>query len=289
MKIAIIGSRGQLGQDCCAILARANQISGCDIPRIDIADSRIVEGYIDETRPEVIINCAAYTAVDACEKEIELCRRVNAEGPKHLARAASRHNCRLIHISTDYVFDGRLTPPAGYSETDTTNPLSEYGRSKLAGEQAVLEYAPDRVILRTAWLYSVHGGNFLKTMLRLALQDPKRPLKVVNDQYGSLTWSRTLALQIERLLSPAIQGVVHATSEGYSTWYQAACYFLEAMEVEHNLQPCTTAEYPTLACRPANSILANTRLDAAGVSTFVDWRKDVDMFVTLYREQLLTK
>ncbi|WP_136807941.1 dTDP-4-dehydrorhamnose reductase [Desulfosediminicola flagellatus] len=287
MKIVIIGSKGQLGRDCCDILSQDNSVVGCDIPTVDIGDQKSVDNYITETNPDVIINCAAYTAVDACESEQELAWRVNATGPEFLAKAANRHKSRLIHISTDYVFDGKLAPPAAYKEQDKTNPLSEYGRSKLAGEKAVIAHAENHLILRTAWLYSPYGGNFLKTMLRLTLADGDREIKVVNDQYGSLTWSYTLALQIQKLLSPDIQGIVHTTSDGYSTWYEAACYFLDIMGVKHNLKPCTTADYPTPAHRPANSILSNSRLDEAGISSFASWQEHLDTFVDKYREQLL--
>ena len=287
MKILIIGARGQLGSDCCNILSADNQTLGCDIPQIDIGDPASVDRYIDDTRPEVIINCAAYTAVDTCETEVELAWKVNAEGPKNLAIAARRTDSRLIHISTDYVFDGTKPAPQSYSEDDPTNPLSQYGRSKLAGEEYIAALGGNAIILRTAWLYSAYGKNFLKTMLRLALADSKRPLKVVDDQYGSLTWSYTLALQIRKLLHSDMTGIIHATSDGHSTWYGAARYFLEAMQVPHNLAPCATAEYPTAAHRPANSILANTRLDKAGISTFGSWQRDVDTFVSQFRENLI--
>jgi dTDP-4-dehydrorhamnose reductase len=287
MKILVIGARGQLGTDCCSILSRDNDTVGCDMPQIDIGDAAAIDQWIAEQRPEVIVNCAAFTAVDACESETELCWRVNAEGPKNLAAAAKKIGSRLIHISTDYVFDGKKPVPQAYHEDDQTNPLSQYGLSKLAGERNIAETGCNAVILRTAWLYSGYGKNFLKTMLRLALANPERQLKVVDDQYGSLTWSHTLTLQIGKLLRSDITGIVHATSEGYSTWYAAARYFLEAMRVPHNLVPCTTAEYPTPAHRPANSILANTRLDAAGISTFVSWQQDVDTFVDRFRDKLL--
>lgn len=289
MKILIIGAKGQLGSDCCNILSRENDTLGCDIPQVDIGDQKSVDRYISHAKPEIIINCAAYTAVDACETERKKCWKVNADGPKHLAMAAGKTGSRLIHISTDYVFDGKKQVPESYSETDDTNPLSEYGKSKLAGEKYIAEYTENSVILRTAWLYSGYGRNFLKTMLRLSLADPERELKVVDDQYGSLTWSYTLAQQIQKLLHSEMTGIVHATSEGYSTWYGAARHFLETMKVPHNLRPCTTAEYPTPAHRPANSILANTRLDEAGISAFVSWQEDADTFVDLYRESLIAE
>lgn len=287
MKILIIGSKGQLGTDCCTILSNNHEIVACDVPQIDIASKASVDTYLSKHQPDVVINCAAYTAVDLCETEKELCWKVNADGPANLAKTAAELGALLIHISTDYVFDGYLEPPASYKEDDPTNPLSEYGKSKLAGEQAVLTHAPGSIILRTAWLYSGYGKNFLKTMLRLTVSDPKREMKVVDDQHGSLTWSYTLALQIEKLLDSDVRGIVHTTSEGHSTWYEAACYFLDAMGVEYSMRPCTTADYPTPAHRPANSILENTVLKEAGISTFVDWREDIDKFIEQFREKLL--
>lgn len=287
MKLLVIGAKGQLGSDCCSLLAAENETTGCDIPQIDITSRENVENYVNETRPEVIINCAAYTAVDGCETELDLSWKVNAEGPKHLAQAANNIGCRLIQISTDYIFDGNRPAPQPYYETDTPNPLSQYGKSKLAGEEAVTKYCNNSVILRTAWLYSSTGKNFLKTILRLVLQDPKRELKVVDDQYGSLTWSYTLALQIQKLMRSDITGIVHTTSEGHSTWYQAASYFLETMDVPYAMRPCTTAEYPTPAHRPANSILENKVLKDADLSVFVDWKDDIRAFVEKYRAELL--
>jgi dTDP-4-dehydrorhamnose reductase len=289
MKIIIIGAGGQLGSDCCNLLSPEHQTIGCDVPRIDIGSKESVDEYLNETRPNVIVNCAAYTAVDACETEMELSWRINAEGPKFLAQAASRLGSRLIHISTDYVFDGAKPAPQAYLETDFTNPLSQYGRSKLAGEQAVTKFCANHVILRTAWLYSAYGKNFLKTILKLAVTNPGRELKVVDDQHGSLTWSSTLTQQIRQLLHSNLTGIMHATSEGYSTWYGAACYFLDAMGVTYTMRPCTTAEYPTPAHRPANSILENKVLKDAGLATFTGWKDDIDTFVEKHRDQLLAE
>jgi dTDP-4-dehydrorhamnose reductase len=289
MKIVIIGAGGQLGSDCCNLLSTDHQTIGCDLPRIDIGNKESVDTYLNETRPEVIVNCAAYTAVDACETELDLSWKINAEGPKFIAQAADRLGSRLIHISTDYVFDGTKPAPQAYFETDAPNPLSQYGRSKLAGEQAVADSCANHVILRTAWLYSAYGKNFLKTMLKLALGNPQRQLKVVDDQYGSLTWSFTLTQHIRRLLHSDLTGILHATSEGHSTWYGAARYFLDAMGVTYSMRPCTTAEYPTPAHRPANSILENQVLKQAGIATFGSWQEDIDRFVGEHREQLLVE
>lgn len=287
MKIAIIGAKGQLGIDCHQVLTGEHQVTGCDLPEIDLTDQTSVNGFLQLEKPEVIINCAAYTAVDRCESKLDLSWAVNAEGPRYLAQASRELGSRLIHISTDYVFDGNRPAPESYLESDQVNPLSQYGRSKLAGEKAVAEIAPDHLILRTAWLYSSNGPNFLKTMLRLAVSDPKRELKVVDDQYGSLTWSYTLAEQIRILLDTDLTGIVHTTSEGYSTWYGAAKYFFDAMSVDYTMSPCTTAEYPTPAHRPANSILENRALNSAGLSVFTSWQEHLDQFIEMHKELLL--
>ena len=287
MKILIIGSGGQLGTDCINILGEKHDIYPIDFPEIDIAAPESVQKAFADTKPEAVINCAAYTAVDLCETEVKTCWRINADGPKHIAEAAEQAGCRVIHVSTDYVFDGNKEVPGHYLETDPVNPLSEYGRSKLAGERNVAAGASDYIILRTAWLYSGYGNNFLKTMLRLALSDPKKAFTIVDDQYGSLTWSHTLARQIETLLKSELQGIAHTTATGYSSWYEAACYFLEKMEVPHSFVPCTTKEYPTPAHRPANSILENSVLEKSGISVFRSWQEDLDQFVLLFKEKLL--
>jgi dTDP-4-dehydrorhamnose reductase len=286
MKILIVGEDGQLGTDCQAVLPSSHTLLTPHHSVLDLRSEECVKSFIRTHRPETIINCAAFTAVDACETKQEIAWQVNSDGPRYLAQAADETGARLIHTSTDYVFDGNKPAPQAYTETDKVNPLSQYGSSKLSGEQAVQKYCENHLILRTAWLYSANGPNFLKTMLHLTMADPDRQLKVVNDQYGSLTWSYTLAQQINMLLDDTLHGIAHTTADGYSTWYEAACYFLEKMEVPFNIIPCSTKEYPTPAHRPKNSILANTKLDDAGLSVFKDWRADVDLFVQTHGEKL---
>jgi len=287
MNILIIGSGGQLGVDCTKILSGSHRVTALDVPEIDITSRQSLDDAWDAYRPEVVINCAAYTAVDKCETDTGAAWRVNADGPRTIGEIAVGHGSRVIHVSTDYVFDGTKEVPIPYVEDDPVNPLSEYGRSKLAGEQQLQACCPEALILRTAWLYSAHGPNFLKTMLRLALSDPARQYTIVNDQFGSLTWSLTLARQIEKLLDLDLSGIVHTTADGYSSWYEAARYFLDRMGISHSFVACTTEDYPTPAHRPANSILRNKVLDDAGISVFRTWQDDVDIFIAEFGEQLL--
>ncbi len=287
MKLLITGAGGQLGQDCVQLMLDRHEICALTSRQLDITQAEAVRQAVDCIRPQVLINCAAYTAVDACETDTERCMAVNAHGPAHLAAACAEFGCRLIHISTDYVFDGSKLVPEPYVEDDAVGPVSAYGWSKLIGEQAIAERLEDHLILRTAWLYGIGGKNFLKTMLRLALA--KRPLRVVDDQHGSLTWTASLARQIEQVLDSGLCGIAHATAEGHCTWFEGAKYFLEAMQVDFSLEPCTTADYPTPARRPANSILENRLLKQHGLNVMRDWREDVDHFVKRHREELLAE
>ncbi len=289
MKILITGSAGQLGRDCNEVLAEAHTVLACPSARLDITNRDQVRTTIMDFRPQVVINCAAYTAVDRCETDPERCMAVNGTGPAILAGECARLSCRMIQISTDYVFNGERQVPRPWHEDDPVQPLSTYGRSKLAGEEAVRERLQDHLIVRTAWLYGLHGPNFLKTMLRLALSDPGRTLRVVDDQYGALTWSRRLAEQIALLLDSELTGTVHATAAGHCSWYAGAKCFLEAMQVPFSLQPCQSSEYPTPAHRPRNSILANTRLQETGLDRMVAWDEDVTRFARRHRERLIAE
>ena len=289
MRIVIEGANGQLGRDSLEILAKEHTVWASDAAEVDITNQNQVQALFQRHQPEVVINCAAFTAVDACESNVEASMAVNARGPELLALSCREHGSRLIQVSTDYVFDGSRPAPQPYLEGDSASPTSMYGKSKLAGEEAVQAVLDNHLIIRTAWLYGIGNKNFLKTMLRLAISDPKRIIKVVNDQHGSLTWSWRLALQIERLLSTDLTGILHATAEGHSTWYEGARYFLDCMQVPYSMAPCTTAEYPTPAKRPANSILENSRLKEAGCNLMIDWKEDVRLFAERYHDELMAE
>jgi dTDP-4-dehydrorhamnose reductase len=287
MKILICGGLGQLGSDCNIVFSREHEVLACGSKELDITDPKAVENKLRGFTPDIVVNCSAYTKVDACETEKERAWKVNAEGPKNIALAANKYGGRIIHVSTDYVFDGKKRPPEGYNEDDKTAPLSHYGRTKLEGELAVRKIADNYIIVRTSWLYGIHGPNFLKTMLRMVREKPERKIKVVHDQVGSPTWSYRLAQQINTLFERNCQGLYHATSGGSCTWYELARYFLDRLEVKYTILPCTTEEYPTPAIRPKNSILENRNLKADGVNIMLHWKRDIEDFVRDFRTSLI--
>jgi dTDP-4-dehydrorhamnose reductase len=285
-KNLIIGCNGQLGTDCMAVFG--NTAIGLDFPEIDISNRFQCLEKMDSIKPDVVVNCAAYTAVDACESD-PACWKVNADGPKYLAEWAAANGAFLVHVSTDYVFSGDKPLFEFCVETDPVGPISAYGKSKLAGEQAVLESGARSAILRTAWLYGANGKNFLKTMLRLTLQNPKKEFKVVSDQFGSPTWSYTLARQIAAVIDAKATGIFHATSEGYCSWYDLACTFLEEMDMAHHFVPCSSEEYPTPAKRPVNSILENARAKELNLNVSNHWKIELEQFVQCHKEELLNE
>ncbi len=266
MKVVITGGGGQLAWELGrtvpaniepVILSRAD---------LDIADARSVGDTIADLQPDAVINAAAYTQVDGAEKDEEQAFRVNADGPHHLAAACGAHNARLLHISTDFVFDGRACRP--YKVDAPTGPLGVYGASKLAGEDAVKEMNAGRwAIIRTAWVYSSHGSNFVKTMLRLMAEKPA--LNIIADQIGSPTWAHELARACWRALEASISGTFHFTGAGVASWYDFAVA-IQSLGLENNLldkaipiTPIPTEKYPTPATRPAYSVLDNSRLHEA--------------------------
>lgn len=276
MKYLVIGAAGQLGHDLLRTLAVNNEVQGADLPGteaekdIDIGDVNDIVDLAVAYQPEVIINAAAYTDVDGCEKQKDLCWEVNAVGAGNVARAAGIcGGATMIQISTDYVFDGTKGSP--YTEKDTPSPQSVYGKCKLAGEQAVHKELPIRhLTVRTAWLFGAHGRNFVKTMLKLGRE--RDQLKVVNDQTGSPTFAGHLAEALVSLSETQLDhpGIYHLTAAGECTWYEFASEIFRLAGIEVDLQPTTTAEYGAPAPRPAYSVLANTR---APQIVLPDWRE----------------
>jgi len=287
MKVMIAGGKGQLGSDCTQVLQKSHDLMSVDIEEIDVAIYSDLAIMVQDFLPDIIVNCAAYTQVDSCETAKELAWEVNVKGAENLALCAQKYGCRLIHISTDYIFDGLKNVPEPYIENDNPNPLSYYGITKFESEKAVRRILDQYVIIRTAWLYGLNGQNFLKTMLKLALKNPDQTIKVVSDQFGSPTWSWRLALQIADVIAKNGPGTYHATAEGYCSWYELATYFLKKMAVPHNVIPCSSEEYPTPAARPKNSILENRHLKQKNMNSMRNWQDDLDQFITSFREHLI--
>jgi dTDP-4-dehydrorhamnose reductase len=270
----VVGSRGMLGTDLMEVLAEdALDAVGMDLPAIDITSPGSVAAAFDRTDPDVVVNAAAYTAVDAAEEHEDDALRVNGLGPRVLAEAATaRPAVRLVHISTDYVFAGDATVP--YAEDAEPAPRSAYGRTKLAGEQAVRSVLPERgYVVRTAWLYGAHGANFVKTML--ALEQSRDRVSVVDDQRGQPTWSRDLAGQIVALVgSGAPAGVYHGTSSGETTWFGFTREIYRIIGADpRRVRPTTTDAFPRPAPRPAYSVLGHGRWAEVGLAPIRDWRR----------------
>lgn len=276
MKVFVAGCKGQLGRECTLVL-KQHRVCGADLPELDVSNKVNCWETLDRLQPDIVVNCAAYTAVDACEVETDTAWKTNAHAPRWLAQWCRRNHAFLVHISTDYVFSGERELYRPYSEEDRPDPQTEYGRSKLAGEIGVSETFDNYAILRTAWLYAAHGKNFLLKILELARAG--KQLKVVNDQFGTPTWAHTLARQINTIAETKAPGIYHATSEGYCSWYQLACKFLEMTGSPCDIAPCSTADYPTAAKRPKNSILENSRLKANGANIFRPWEEELAGFV----------
>jgi dTDP-4-dehydrorhamnose reductase len=280
MKILITGSNGQLGHDMVAHgRSEGHAVETIDVPDIDFTDPPGALAVLSRFDPEVIINCSAYTAVDKCETDRETAFAVNAGGPELLARFARGRNAPLIHFSTDYVFDGRAGRP--YTEDDRPNPLSVYGQSKLAGETAVARTWEHHMILRIAWLYGRHGANFVKTIVSLARQRERtgEPLRVVDDQTGTPTFTLEVCRQAFALLGTPHRGVFHCTNEGSCTWFDFASLIVSKSGISAAVLPCATADFPRPAPRPACGVLENARLKQLGLHRMLPWKKAFDEFV----------
>jgi dTDP-4-dehydrorhamnose reductase len=268
--ILVIGSRGMLGMDLVEVLRGDDAVRSAeaDIDDVDITNAESVAACLERERPDVVINCAAYTDVDGCESNEQAAGAANATGPGLLARACERRGARLLHISTDYVFDGSKKSP--YLPDDPPRPLSAYGRTKLAGERAVAAACQNHLIVRTAWLYGAHGRNFVATMLRLGREKPA--LRVVNDQYGSPTWTADLAPALAKLAASTATGITHATNAGSCSWYEFACEIMRLAGIDTPVHAIPTAEFPRPATRPANSRLDCSRTEEITGIRMRHWR-----------------
>jgi dTDP-4-dehydrorhamnose reductase len=280
MKLLIIGCNGQLGRDMMRAGSNRNfDTRGVDFPAVDITNAQSIRDAVSHALPDVIINCAAHTAVDACEKDAEKAYAINCDGVRHLANAAKQVGARCVHISTDYVFDGTKKGP--YVETDAPHPISVYGKSKLAGEQELIKTYDRYFIVRIAWLYGTRGNNFLKTIRSLAEKSAAtgEPLKVVNDQIGTPTYTMHVCKQILSLINTDRFGLFHSTNEGQCSWYDFAKAIVSAYGLLARVVPCTTEEFPRPAPRPANSVLENERLKKLGLNIMPQWEEGLEEYM----------
>lgn len=280
MKVLVTGTKGQLGYDVVNELEkRGHTAVAVDIEEMDITDAVSVERVITEAEVEAVIHCAAYTAVDAAEDNVEICRRVNAEGTENIAKVCKKLDLKMIYISTDYVFDGEGERP--WEPDDERHPLNVYGQTKYEGELAVEKYLEKYFIVRIAWVFGVNGKNFIKTMLKLS--ETHEELNVVDDQVGSPTYTYDLAVLLMDMVESDKYGRYHATNEGLCTWYEFAKEIFRQAGVEVKVNPVTSDMFPAKAKRPKNSRMSKEKLDANGFHRLPTWQDALERYLSEIR------
>ena len=279
MKVLLTGGKGMLGRTLCAELTDFEVIP-TDLPEADITDAAGFDALLKQIKPDTVIHCAAMTAVDRCETEIDFAYKLNAFGTVNVASACHRNGIRLIAISTDYVFEGNSDRP--YNEFDTPNGGNTiYGKSKFAGEEAIRRHCPNYVICRISWLYGAGGPSFVHAMINLA-DGTKPELKVVADQIGNPTSTLAVARQLRNILiRKELVGTFHLTCEGEATWADFAAEIFRLKGIEQKIVPCTTAEFPRPAPRPANSRLDKMMLRLSGLPPMPHWKDALAEFLQL--------
>ncbi len=279
VEILITGGDGQLGS---AIQAASKafqnfNLTFTDVADFDITNAKSIDEYLSKTKFDYLVNCAAYTAVDKAEEDKDLAYLINAQGPENLAKSCKKFDCGFIHISTDYVFDGTSHIP--YTETMETNPPSIYGKSKLAGEKAILEHSDSAIILRTSWLYSEFGNNFLKTMLKYGAE--RDELRVIFDQIGTPTYAGDLAFSILKIIEANKKldqtEIFHFSNEGVISWYDFAKEIMDFAEINCNIVPIESYEYPLPAPRPNYSVLNKSKIKTAFNLTIPYWKDSLKL------------
>lgn len=276
MKILVTGAKGQLGYDVCKRLSLCGiEHCGVDIDDFDITDRQATDAYLRAYAPDAVIHCSAFTAVDRAEDEVELCRRVNAEGTANLADSAAAIGAKMLYISTDYVFSGE--GDAAYAATDEPAPLSVYGKTKLEGELSVKRASNRYFIVRISWVFGKNGNNFVKTMLRLS--ETREELNVVCDQIGSPTYTFDLSILLCDMIQTEKYGIYHATNEGLCSWAELAEETMRLSGRSMRIHPIPTTEYPTRARRPLNSRMRKDALDIAGFARLPHWKDALSRYL----------
>jgi dTDP-4-dehydrorhamnose reductase len=275
MKVLVTGANGQLGADVVAVFGAKFEVVGLSREQLDVSDLVQCQNVINSFRPDVVIHCAAYTAVDLAESEPDKAYQINAFGTRNMAMAAGQIGAKLCYISTDYVFDGRGSTP--YTEYDNTNPQSVYGKSKRAGECMVQSFSRNYFIVRTSWVYGDYGTNFVKTMLKLG-QD-RESLKVVNDQVGSPTYTVDLANFLAELIVTEKYGIYHASNSGVCSWFDFAQAIFKGAGLAVQVEPCTTEEFPRPAPRPRYSVMDHMSIRVNGFADLRPWQEALREFL----------
>lgn len=276
MKILVTGANGQLGYNVVQEMKKQNiECYGATRKDFDLIDFEATEKFIVNYMPDVVIHCAAYTAVDKAEDEQGLCYLVNASATENIAEICKKINAKMLYISTDYVFDG--TKEGFYEVDDIQNPINVYGKTKLLGEQAVQKVLEKYFIVRISWVFGEHGNNFVKTMLKLGKEH--KELNIVADQYGSPTYTADLAPLLVDMVKTDKYGIYHVTNEGVCTWAEFAEEIFKISGLNVKINHITTAEYPTMAKRPLNSRLSKTKLVKNNFNTLPDWQVALNDFI----------
>ena len=276
MRILVTGVGGQLGTDVVAELKkRGHEVIGVSQEELDITEEAKVEAFVMNTRPEAIIHCAAYTAVDAAEDNYELAYQVNCLGTRYLARACKNLNGKFIYISTDYVFSGEGVQP--WKVDDITNPQNNYGKTKLLGEEEVKKYTDQYYIVRTSWVIGAVGKNFVKTMLQLG--KARGAVSVVNDQIGAPTFTKNLSTLLSDMVETNRYGVYHATNEGECSWYEFAVEIFRQAKLDVTVTPVNSSEFPAKAVRPKNSRMSKDCLTKNGFHRLPDWKLELGEYL----------
>lgn len=276
MKVLVTGVKGQLGFDVCKELDKRNiENKGIDRDDCDITDEQAVLNYIKNYAPDVVVHCAAYTAVDRAEDEKEICYNVNVKGTEYIARACKEIDAKMVYISTDYVFEG--TGDKAYEVQDNTAPDNTYGLTKYQGEEAVRKILSKYFIIRISWVFGINGNNFINTMMKLG--ESRSELNVVADQIGSPTYTYDTAPLICDMIATEKYGTYHATNEGYCSWADLAEYIFSVTGQKVLVHHIKSEEYPTKASRPKNSRLSKASLDNAGFKRLPDWQDAVKRYI----------
>ena len=276
MKVLVTGAKGQLGTDLMNELAkRGIEGIGVDVEEMDITDAEACRRVIKASGADAVIHCAAYTAVDAAEDNVELCRRINGEGTRNVAQACKEADVKLMYISTDYVFDGQGTRP--WEPDDERHPLNVYGQTKYEGELAVEELSDKYFIVRIAWVFGVAGKNFIKTMLRLGKE--RGAVSVVDDQIGSPTYTYDLARLLVDMIQTDKYGRYHATNEGLCSWYEFAKEIFRQAGMDVPVTPVSSDQFPAKAARPSNSRLSKEKLSENGFERLPAWQDALGRFL----------